>query len=128
MVKKRVPEPVESEWIGQWVCVVLHDGSYYVGKVADINNGEVVLHGVRGDGAMQEGKEPERAQVSGFLGSLFGFGGNSSGSFNSFPNGSSAYNGGSGSGGMNWGRIFPAIRIGFNVMQTMMPLLGKFII
>ncbi|MCI3927007.1 hypothetical protein MO973_43235 [Paenibacillus sp. TRM 82003] len=47
---------------GQHVCILLKDGTYYVGKLVDIKNGELILSGQTSD----------KAQVSGLLGTLFG--------------------------------------------------------
>ncbi len=63
--------------IGQVVCVGLQDGSYYVGKVMGVRNGELVLAGAKGRGKLK-GKPHSRAdqaKVSGLLGSLLGGGG-----------------------------------------------------
>ena len=124
---------------GQPVCVVMKDGSYYVGWIAAIEGEEVVLAGRKGSGTMSRPsvQQAEKALVSGFLpgfmGSMLG------GGFNAdpfrFPTGggfpfgnAAAGNRGTANdlGGMMdmIGKWWPKIRMGIGMMQTIMPLLG----
>jgi hypothetical protein len=107
-------------WVGRTVCAVLHDGSFYVGKVLEVHSDHVVLEeAMRGPYSITE-RDPEaaRARVSGFLGSLFGTGaagGQGAGG-----------QGAGGAGGLFGGGLMSKLRLGFNVMSFLFPLIGKF--
>lgn len=124
---------------GQPVCVVLKDGSYYLGWITGIERNEIVLSGRKGSGKMSPSsvKQAEKALVSGlmpgFMGPMFGAGQNA-GPFGfqlggGFPFGNAAGNqgaaGGQGGGLMDMiGKWWPRIRMGIGMMQTILPLLG----
>lgn len=150
--RNAVEEKEAVKWIGHLVCAVLHDGSYYVGRVQGVENGELIMAGVRGDGVIAgEPTESDKVMVSGFLGSLLGglggMGGMGSGLGGMFGNmGGMGGAGGAGMGGAggagaagagnagaggglfgNIGRMMPAFRIGFGMLRFMWPMIGKFI-
>jgi len=125
---------------GQPVCVVMKDGSYYLGWITGIEGGEVVMSGRRGSGTMSRSsvRQAEKALVSGFMpgfmGSMFG-GGQGMGPFGfqpgagfPFGNAAAANPGGAGNQGGGLmdmvGKWWPKIRMGIGMMQTILPLLG----
>jgi small nuclear ribonucleoprotein (snRNP)-like protein len=134
--KKRRPNKKTSRWIGQPVCVVLNDGRCYVGTVEGVEQGELVLSGVktaRNVKPSSSSMADHQAQVSGFLGSLFG-----GGAFNPFAAGAAGSAGaaaapasGFGLGGLGglmgmWGKVWPGVRFGVGMVRMIMPLMGVF--
>lgn len=130
---------------GQPVCVVMKDGSYYVGWITGLEGEEVVLAGRKGSGSMKPSsvKQAEKALVSGLLPGIMGpmFGGGQNANPLGFPmgggfpfgNAAAGNQGAAGNlgasnnlGGMMdmIGRWWPKIRMGIGMMQTILPLLG----
>lgn len=130
---------------GQPVCVVLRDGSYYIGWLAGIENNEIVLSGRKGSGKMsgKSVKQTEKALVSGLLpawmepaatGNMpanpFGFltGGGFPFNNQALPGGGQAQGGTQPTGSLSdmfgmIGKWWPKIRMGIGMVQTIMPLL-----
>jgi len=142
--KSKMTRDYIRQFQGQPVCIVLKDGSYYLGWITDIERDEVVLSGRRGSGKMSRASvnQAEKALVSaflpGFLGPMFG-GGQGGGPTGfqpggGFPFGNQAagkQGGGAGAGQLAGGGLFdmvgrwwPRIRMGIGMMRTIMPLLG----
>lgn len=132
---------------GQPVCVVLNDGSYYVGWITGIEKNEFILSANKGRGKFKHSSSrgSEKAMVSGLLsgfGSLFGnaggggvgLGGVGLGGVAGNPaTGVAAASGGFGGFGGFGGlmgfmgfmqKAIPMIRMGFGMVKTIMPLLG----
>jgi small nuclear ribonucleoprotein (snRNP)-like protein len=122
---------------GQPVCVVLNDGSYYVGWITGIEKNEFILSANKGKGKHKHtSRRSEKAMISGFLpglGSLFS-GAGGGGLLNNAPNGSGDV-GGSASGSFGWldglggfmgfmQKAIPMFRMGFGMVKTIMPLFG----
>jgi hypothetical protein len=110
--------------LGQPICAVLKDGSYYIGRVEGIKNGELILSGLKGSGRLHpHSEQANRVQVSGFMNSLLG--GGAGGQIGADSGGGSA--GGAGLGGIGGlGGMLSTIRIGMNMIQAIMPLLSFF--
>lgn len=128
---------------GQPVCVVLQDGSYYVGWLAGIEHNEIVLSGRKGAGKLSRTavKQAEKALVSGLLpgwtgssavapANPFGFQAGGAFPFNNqagfgLPGGNQAQGGPGATGGIfdTIGKWWPKIRMGIGIVQTIMPLL-----
>lgn len=133
VVRQPISESSARMWVGHLVCVALKDGSYYVGRVAGVDNNEIVLAGVKGDGKISANpRQADKAKISGLLGSLFGGGG---GAFPSpaFGAGAGAVGGGAignqpASGPGFFGKMWPGIRLGLGVLQFIWPLIGRFLI
>ncbi|WP_136605197.1 hypothetical protein [Paenibacillus dokdonensis] len=130
--KKMSKKRSSAKWLGKPVLVVLKDGSYYVGTMSGIDQHGVTLSGFRADPKMTDAimRSGDKAQVSGLLSSLF-FGGSSRAraARPTRPGGVRAGggNGGNGKGMFGFiGQMIPHIRIGMNVMRTIMPLMGGF--
>lgn len=147
---KGVTSRKASRWIGHPVCVVLNNGSYYVGMVTGIDNDKLILSGTKGRGKMKPSvRSMGPVQVSGFLPSLFGgsgvfnppaanaaggfnpFGTNAAGAFNPF--GAGAIGGGQPQAGFGWGSFFgkvkqmwPHVQFGLQMVKSIMPLMGAF--
>ncbi len=142
-------------WIGQVVCLALKDGRYYVGYISDIKNGEIILSGAKGAGKVsKKPRKRDKAKVSGLLGTLFGNPANSTGSafpqmggnfpFSGMGNavsptqqapanpsgtaGGGIFGSGSGLGSMVGflQKSWPTIKVGWGMLQYIMPLLGRF--
>lgn len=137
------------KWVGHLVCAVLKDGSYYVGNVVNVKNGELILSGMKGPGGIHSNDiAKEQAKVSGLLGSLFGggkasplnFGGGGANPLNFGGGGANPLNFGAGAagtgiapagnplGGGLLGKVWPGIRIGFGMLKFLWPMVGKFLI
>jgi len=132
---------------GQPVCVVLNNGSFYVGCISGIEKGELILSGKKGRGKLSRSNSPrtKKAQISSFLpglGSLFGMAKALAPSMMA-PNGAvaapaapTAPQGGGGgflSGFGGLGGVFgfvqkawPAVRMGMGMVKTIIPLFGGF--
>jgi hypothetical protein len=137
-----------NRWVGHPVCVVLHDGSYYVGMVTGIDNDGLILSGARGDGKLSPSiSSKDKVRVSGFLQSMFGGGGavkppaaQAAGGFNPFSAGpvgggplGAGLGGGQANSGLGGGDIFgmvkqywPHVRMGFQMVKTIMPMMRLF--
>lgn len=124
---------------GQPVCVVLNDGSYYVGWITGIEKNEFILSANKGRGKFKHSssRRSEKAMVSGLLsgfGSLFGNAGGGGvglgGVAGNPATGVAAASGGFGGFGGLMGfmgfmqKAIPMIRMGFGMVKTIMPLLG----
>ncbi|MBB6671351.1 hypothetical protein [Cohnella nanjingensis] len=113
---------------GQPVCVVLNDGRYYVGWVAGVESGELVLSGKQGDGRMRmsEPLRSRQAKIAGLLpaaaeGAGAAAGGAAAGGLGGF--------GGFGLSGLTdlfgfMQKAMPVIKMGMSMVKTIMPLLG----
>lgn len=116
-------------WRGQPVCVLMKDGSYYVGEITGVDAGYLSVAGCKGRGRLSPTAQPQvpTAQVSGLMDMIFG----GSGTADSNPDpgmtdtryspGSTAVRPQSG-----WASLLPTIKIGINMLQTIMPLLSVF--
>jgi len=133
---KKKPAPA-SPWVGQPVVVVLKDGSYYVGRMEQMNDDQLTLAPMQSERRLPASVDSQdKAQISGFLGSLMSF---PFGAFSGFMNGNgggaqaggeSQGNGGSGGGGGGMlgfiGQMLPKIQIGMKLVRTIMPIFGLF--
>lgn len=139
--KKGITPEKARHWIGHPVCVVLNDGSYYVGIVEGIDNDELILSGAKGGEKMSgSGRSKGPAQVSGLLQSIFGGGqafnppaGSPAGAFNPFAAGAAGGRqpvAGPGPGGGGFfgmvRQMWPTISFGLQMVRTIMPLMGAF--
>jgi hypothetical protein len=135
-----------NRWIGHPVCVVLHDGSYYVGMVEGIDNDGLILSGARGLGKLSPSiSSKDKVRVSGFLQSMFGGGratqpaAQAAGGFNPFSAGpvggglGAGFGGGQANSGFGGGGFFgmvkqawPHVRMGFQMVKTIMPMMQLF--
>ncbi|MGN7356557.1 hypothetical protein ACTHPF_04270 [Paenibacillus sp. SAF-054] len=121
-----------AKWLGQPVMVVLKDGSCYIGTMSSMDRRGVTLSSLQPDQQHALLQSREKAQVSGLLSSLF-FGGltraarPAAGRPTAGRGGVGYRRPGNGRGrgmfGMI-GQIVPHIRIGMNVMRSIMPLMG----
>lgn len=120
MKQEYVVDPKQAaQLLGQPVWVVLKDGTQYVGYVTGIENGQVVLSAARGRSKMTGPPTREKeVQVSGIFSALFGGGRQ--------PNAKGQTAGQSGGLMGMFGQIIPNIRVGMNMLQMIMPLMGAF--
>jgi hypothetical protein len=105
--------------------VVLKDGSYYIGELSQIEGQAVTLSGLRANNKMPASiaRSGDKAQISGFLSALFG--GQPSGPAAEGAVEGEAVAAGGGGGGFGFlGQIVPHIKLGMNVIKTIMPLMG----
>jgi hypothetical protein len=72
--KKAFKSQETRDLVGHPVCIVLHDGSYYVGTVKDMNKSRLILSGTKGKGKINKASR-SKVRVSGLFGHLFGGGG-----------------------------------------------------
>ncbi|AWP28121.1 hypothetical protein [Paenibacillus sp. Cedars] len=117
--------PASQHWVGQPVVVVLKDGSYYIGELSQIEGQAVTLSGLRANNKMPASiaRSGDKAQISGFLSALFG--GPPSGPVAEGAVEGEAVAAGGGGGGFGFlGQIVPHIKLGMNVIKTIMPLMG----
>lgn len=119
---------------GQPVCVVLNDGSYYIGTIRGVRNGQLLLAGKKGDGkvpppARQRGK----AKVSGLFSMLGGGGLLGGGTAGSGADGAAAgatgggFLGGLGGLGGLLGfmkQAWPIMQMGMGMVKQIMPLMN----
>lgn len=126
--KKRKRYNDKAHLVGKPVMVVLKDGSYYIGIMSSIEKDAVTLSGVRPEMKLPPSiaESQDRAQISGFLSSLFG--GLAGGGINAGGLGGAATEGGGGGLGLfeMFGKIMPHIQVGMKVVKTIMPLIGMF--
>ncbi len=125
--RKLKQKRASAKWLGQPVMVVLKDGSCYIGTMSSVDRRGVTLSSLQPDQQHALLQSRDKAQVSGLLSSLF-FGGLTRAARPAAGRGSVGYrrpgNGrGRGMFGMI-GQIVPHIRIGMNVMRSIMPLMG----
>lgn len=121
---------------GQPVCVVLHDGTYYIGHLKGMRNGQLLLAGKKGEGRMRSvpsrnarGKGKGKAKVSGLFPALGGaLGGGAAGA----ATGAAA---GGGLAGMFGGlggfmgflkQAMPMIQMGMGLVKQIMPIMNMF--
>lgn len=126
--KRRATSRSETakRWVGHPVVVVLKDGSCYVGELNKVHGKEVTLSGFRVNDQMAAriAKNGESARISGLFSDLFGAGAFSSGSPAAAGAAAEAENRG-GPGPLGFiGDILPHIKLGVNVIQSIMPLLN----
>lgn len=119
--KRKKHNKNNAQLVGQPVMVVLKDGSYYIGIMDSMGKEGVTLSGIRPDMKLPDSvaDSQDRAQISGFLSSLFGgFGGA----------GAAEGEGGGGGPGLfeMFGKMIPHIQVGMNMIKTIMPLIGMF--
>lgn len=119
--KKALNKKEAAQWLGKPVMVVLKDGSYYVGMMSSVEKDRITLSGLRPDKKLPVSirESEDKAQISGFLSSLFGgLGGG--------PGVTGAASGGFGGLGIFqlFGQIMPHIQVGMNVVKSIMPLMG----
>lgn len=119
--KKALNKKEAAKWLGKPVMVVLKDGSYYVGMMSNVEKDRITLSGLRPDNKLPVSimESKDKAQISGFLSSLFGgLGGG--------PGATGAESGGIGGLGLFqlFGQIMPHIQVGMNVVKSIMPLMG----
>jgi len=121
---------------GQPVCVVLKDGSYYVGWITDVQKDQIWLSGHKGTGYIPESriKRGSKAETSAWMADWMipAFGGGADG----FPFGFQAPGSqpasfgspagiASGNGFLNMLKsAWPSIQMGINMVRTIMPLLS----
>jgi hypothetical protein len=126
-----VSEESVKPLVGQFVCAVLQDGSFYVGTVRGVENGEVILQGYQGPGTISPDPRQAQAQISG-LGSLLGLGGGllrrGGGLGAAGWGGIGGFAGGGGARTGLWGTWWPRIRLGIKMLSFLFPLLGRFFI
>ncbi|NMO94312.1 hypothetical protein [Paenibacillus lemnae] len=97
-----------KQWVGHPVCLLLNDGSYYIGTLEKINKHQLTLSQVKGKGnSRKKRKSKKRAQTSGLFGPMFGgfgpgpapFGGNFPPAGGAGGGGPSFFGGGGGGAG-----------------------------
>ncbi|QMV39868.1 hypothetical protein [Cohnella cholangitidis] len=121
--------------IGQPVCIELTNGSYYVGRIMGIENGQLILSGKKGRGKLRRTslQRTSKARVSGLFDGLGALMGNPGGAGAPIA-GAAAAQGGTGGlfGGLGGigefmgfiNKAMPMIRMGMGVVKAIMPLLG----
>ncbi|BBI34101.1 hypothetical protein [Cohnella abietis] len=131
---------------GHPVCVVLKNGSYYVGWITDVENGQLTLSGKKGKGRVKhtDSLRTKKVRVSNLF-SGFGLPANlvgEAGPAGLAPAGAAALEGVGGGGGGGGGflsgfggiggimsfmnKAMPAFKMGMGMVKTIMPLLGAF--
>ncbi|WP_373230493.1 hypothetical protein [Cohnella sp.] len=141
---QRVSSKEARRWMGQPVCIVLKDGNYYVGYITEVENGEITLSGQKGLGKMNRSsiRHAAKARVSGLFPEMtspvlgggwgadpFAFNqgiGGQGRAGGGIPSGSKAALGETGFVGFmsKLGKVWPSIKMGIGMLQTIMPLLG----
>ncbi|MDB4866871.1 MAG: hypothetical protein JWR03_1204 [Cohnella sp.] len=132
------------EWMQQPVCVVLNDGSYYVGWITGLNKKELTLSGRKGQGKIKKNSlhHSGKPRISAFVpeGPAFNsFEGGGFPPFGFFPEGAgfpgaglptaglpaAGLPAGGGDGFMGFvKKAWPGIQIGMGIVRTIMPLMG----
>ncbi|MBO9596633.1 MAG: hypothetical protein J7559_02255 [Cohnella sp.] len=118
---------------GQPVCVVLNDGTYYVGRIQGVRNGQLLLAGTQGQGRMRASSSRKgKAKVSGLFPALGGglLGGAAAGGAGAVG----ATAGGGLLGGLGglagfmgfMSKAMPIIQMGMGVVKSIMPLMNLF--
>ncbi|MFC5703929.1 LSm family protein [Cohnella faecalis] len=122
-----------GKWKGQPVRVVLHDGRHYVGWIRGIEQNQLVLSGVRDNRKSKSGRgklasrSTRKAKVSALLSPSAG---NAAAALPGAPaSGSVAGGGFFGLNGLDdWmgfmQKALPMVRMGVDMVKTIMPLLG----
>lgn len=135
MRKSAVTPDDARRFAGQPVCVVMKDGSYYVGWITGVQQNHIVLSGHKGAGKIADtpGKQGETATASAWLTDFMtpssggGWGGNLFGfpPAGPQPPGGTAGAGASGGGFMNMIKTaWPSIQMGIGMVRMIMPLLS----
>lgn len=117
---------------GQPVCVVLNDGTYYIGRIQGVQNGQLLLAGRKGRGVMRASASRKgKVKVSGLFPALGGglLGGTAAGGAGATAG---AVGGGGVLGGLGglagfmsfMGRALPIIQMGMGVVKSIMPLMN----
>jgi len=125
--RRKKPALRPERLVGKPVCVVLNDGSYYIGMLTGTDGSSIAMNGIRGSGRLTKGtrkrkglRRGEQARISGLLGSLFGGGGLS-------PAATGLFGGGTGGGKPGfWRMLWPGLKFGIGMIQTILPLLSLF--
>ncbi|WP_239616559.1 hypothetical protein [Cohnella mopanensis] len=123
--------------IGQPVCVELMNGSYYVGRIVGIANGQLVLSGKKGRGQLRRAasKRNRKVRVSGLFSGVSSLMGNAGGLGVAEAGAAAAQDGGGGLFGGFGGlagimgfftKAMPMVKMGMGVVKTIMPLFGAF--
>lgn len=115
---------------GKPVCVVLDDGSYYIGTIKGVQNGQLLLAGKKGEGRARpssRAKGKGKAQVSGLF-SMLG-GGAAAGVGAGAAAGAAGGGLLSGLGGLGgimgfMKQAWPIIQMGMGVVKQIMPLMN----
>ncbi len=139
-VKKRFTKQDVLQWVGQPVCVVLKNGSCYMGYITKVNNGSFRFAGTKERKGMTRSsfRRAGRARVSGLfpLTNGLGFGGGGLNPFGMNPGFGGQAPGlaqnGQGVGGLGglggfmgmFKKYWPGIQMGLGMVKTIMPLLG----
>jgi len=134
--------------VGTPVCIEMKDGSRYIGTIAEVGNGKLMLAGAKSRGrgrgrGRSSSKRPTKAKVSGLLpgfGSFMGlpaaaFGGGGGGAALEAAAPAQAAGGGGLFGGFGgglegfmgfMGKAMPMVQMGMGMIKTIMPLLKGF--
>ncbi|ANY71511.1 hypothetical protein BBD41_02355 [Paenibacillus ihbetae] len=119
-----------KRWVGHPVVVVLKDGSCYIGELNKVHGKEVTLSGFRvnDQAAARIARSGDRARISGLFSDLFGagaFSGGSPAAAEAAPGAAVEAENRGGPGPLGFiGDILPHIKLGVNVIQSIMPLLN----
>ncbi|MFD0671074.1 hypothetical protein [Cohnella sp. GCM10027633] len=116
---------------GQPVCVVLNDGSYYIGTIKGMRNGQLLLAGKKGEGRYRppvRSRSKGKAQVSGLFSML---GGGAAGAGAGAAAGAAGGGFLSGLGGLGgimgfMKQAWPILQMGMGVVKQIMPLMNMF--
>ncbi len=117
---------------GQPVCVVLNDGTYYIGRIQGVRNGQLMLAGTKGQGRMRTpASRKGKAKVSGLFPALGGglLGGAAGGAGAAGAAAGGGLLGGLGglAGFMGFmSKAMPIIQMGMGVVKSIMPLMSLF--
>lgn len=119
---------------GQPVCVVLNDGTYYIGRIQGIQNGKLLLAGAKGQGRLRTyAARKGKAKVSGLFPALGGglLGGAAAGGAGAAGAAGAAAGGGllGGLGGLAglmgfMKQAWPIVQMGMGVVKSIMPLMS----
>lgn len=117
-----------QKWKGVPVCIVLKDGSVYVGTITGVDDKTVSVAGIKGSEKLKRSAPGEQqVHVSGLLDLFFG---KSPAAAVAAPAGSSGVisaGGGAAASPLGFlGGLIPNIRLGIGMLKQIMPLLGAF--
>jgi hypothetical protein len=132
-MKKGIAPQKASRLIGCPVCIVLHDGSRYMGMVTELNDDRLVLAGTQVSKKRTNFRSKGTVRVSGLIGTGFGGGevlnAQAAGAMAGGQAGAGIANGGFGGFGDLIGmlgslkQVWPHITFGISVVKTIMPLM-----
>ena len=118
---------------GEPVCVVLNDGTYYIGRIQGVQNGQLLLAGAKGQGRMRTpASRKGKAKVSGLFPALGG------GLLGGAAAGGAGAAGAAAGGGLLGGlgglaglmsfmkQAWPIVQMGMGVVKSIMPLMNLF--